>query len=70
MVRPPTEQGYSQAEALCDQTIKDLPNSLQGCIIQVSWPNRLASIHEAQSRYQEALTAVHSASRGDNKAQT
>ncbi|WP_424094981.1 hypothetical protein [Moorena producens] len=70
MDRRPNEQRYSEAEALCDQTIKDLPYSEQGCIIQVSWPNRLASIRKAQSRYQQALTAVDSASRGDNKAQT
>ena len=55
------EQRYPQAEALCSQTIKDLPSSEQGHIIQISLQSRLASILEAQSRYEQALTAVHSA---------
>ncbi|AOY81514.1 tetratricopeptide repeat protein [Moorena producens JHB] len=61
MDRLQTEQRYSEAEALCHQTIKDLPSSEQGYILQISLQNRLALILEAQSRYQQALTAVDSA---------
>ncbi len=61
MDRLQAEQHYSEAEALCHQTIKSLPSSEQGHILQVSLQNRLASILEAQSRYPQALIAVHSA---------
>ncbi|MDJ0903747.1 MAG: tetratricopeptide repeat protein [Xenococcus sp. MO_188.B8] len=61
MDRLQAEQHYSEAETLCNETIKALPSSEQGQIVQVSLQNRLASILEAQSRYPQALTAVHSA---------
>lgn len=56
-----SEQHYSEAETLCNQTIKNLPSSEPGHIIQISLQNRLASILEAQSRYDEALIVIQSA---------
>ena len=56
-----TEQHYPEAEALCEETIKSLPSSEQGYILQISLQNRLASILEAQSRYKKALTIIQSA---------
>ena len=61
MDRLQAEQRYPEAEALCNQTIEALPSSEQGHIVQISLHNRLASILEAQSRYPQALIAVHSA---------
>ena len=55
------EQNYSKAGALCKETIKSLPSSEQGHILQISLQNRLVSILETQSRYDEALTIIQSA---------
>ncbi len=55
------EQNYAEAEYLCQQIIADLPSSEQGCIVQISLQNRLVSILEAQSRYDEALNIIQSA---------
>ncbi len=61
MDRLQTEQNYSEAEVLCEQMIRALPSSEQGRIVQVSLQNRLASILEAQSRYDEALRVIQPA---------
>ncbi len=55
------KQNYSEAEQLCKQIIEALPYSEQGQILQVSLQNRLVSILEAQSRYDEALIVIQSA---------
>ena len=65
-----TEQHYSEAEALCEETIKALPSSEQGYILQISLQNRLASILEAQSRYEKALTIIQSAQEILNQIKT
>ena len=48
------EHRYSEAEALCRQTLANSPS----LTAQVSWQNRLATILETQARYDEALTCV------------
>ena len=64
------KQNYSEAEALCEEIIKSLPSSEQGYILQISLQNRLASLLEAQSRYEKALTIIHDAAKILNQIQT
>ncbi len=57
IVRLQAEQRYSEAEALCRQTLANSTSLPE----QVSWQNRLATIKEAQARYDEASTYVQAA---------
>ncbi len=54
ITRLETEQRYSEAEALCRQNLANSTSLPE----QVSWQNRLATILEAQARYDEASTYV------------
>ncbi len=56
-----SEQRYSEAEELCKKNIELLSSSEEGEVIQISLQNRLVSILEAQSRYNEALVVIQSA---------
>ncbi len=57
IARLQAEQHYSEAEALCRQTLANSTSLPE----QVSWQNRLATIKEAQGRYDEASSYAQAA---------
>ncbi len=57
IARLQSEQRYSEAEALCRETLANSTSLPE----QVSWQNCLATIKEAQGRYDEALTYARTA---------